>query len=222
MGVMQTGLGHAASLAFICPPKFEKVGLMAAEGSFKREALPHDLSGYEREALRMTMPEFEKARPFPFLLYARSNLWDPTLVLSRNAQDAGEQTRLVDYNVGSGGMTFLSPIRKVQSDPRVAGILLGRSTVGNDVVVPVSSISTKHARFLPPGMGNPMAWQIVDLDSRNGTYLGEEQLKPQKAVSLDDGVYLRLGGNLIAWFLYPGRLWQLLHNKNELKKLTDL
>ena len=32
----------------------------------------------------------------------------------------------------------------------------------------------------------------------------------------------QLGGNLIAWFLYPGRLWQLLRNDKELSKLTDL
>lgn len=170
------------------------------------------------------MAAFEQAHPYPFLLYARSKLWDPKLVITAPLPGGGggDETRLVDYNVGTGGMTFLSPIRKVQSDPRLAGILLGRGTHGNDVVVPVSSVSTKHARFLAPGASANNAWNIVDLDSRNGTFLGEDRLQPQVPAQLDDGVYLRLGGNLIAWFLYPGRLWQLLHDPAEMGKLTDL
>lgn len=198
---------------------------MAAPGSFSREALPHDIEAYRKEAMMMGMGDFEQHRPYPFLLYARSKLWDPKLVVTSalpGGGGGGDETRLVDYNVGTGGMTFLSPIRKVQSDPRIAGIMLGRGTQGNDVVVPVSSVSTKHARFLAPGASANHAWNIVDLDSRNGTFLGEEQLRPQMPARLDDGVYLRLGGNLIAWFLYPGRLWQLLHKPEELHKLTDL
>lgn len=190
---------------------------------FKREALPHDVVGYEKESHSMSMVDFERARPYPFLLYARSRLWDPTLVMSRQGLAVGgEETRMVDYNIATGGITFLSPIKKVQSEPRIAGILMGRGTSGNDVVVPVSSVSTKHARFLPPGASANNAWNIVDLDSRNGTFMGEDQIKPQVPVILNDGCYLRLGGNLIAWFLYPGRLWQLLRNPAELKRLTDL
>ena len=52
--------------------------------------------------------------------------------------------------------------------------------------------------------------------------MSEEQVTAQRPVELEDGCYLRLGGNLIAWFLYPGRLWQLLNKPEELGKLTDL
>src|SRR5688572_2334304 len=120
-----------------------------AEG-FRKDALPHDIEAYKKEAAKLSMPQFEQQRPYPFLLYARSTLWDPTLVASRAASaGTGDETRLVDYNIGAGGMTFISPIRKVQSDARIAGILLGRSTQGNDMVVPIASVSTRHARFLP-------------------------------------------------------------------------
>ncbi len=190
--------------------------------SFSREALPHDVIAYEKEAAACTMDEFEQRRPYPFLLYARSTLWDPTLVASRMGGGGGDETRLVDYNIHAGGMTFLSPIRKVQSDPQIGVILLGRGTQVNDVVVPVSSISTKHARFLPPGVSGATAWTVVDLDSRNGTFIGEDRLEPQRPAALEDGTYLRLGGNLIAWFLYPGHLWQLLTQPDEMARLTDL
>ncbi len=190
---------------------------------FNREALPHDISGYEKQSHSMSMTDFERACPFPFLLYARSRLWDPTLVASRQGlASGGEETRMVNYNIATGGMTFLSPIKKIQSEPRLAGVLMGRGTIGNDMVVPVSSVSTKHARFMPPGASANNSWNIVDLDSRNGTFLAEEQIKAQNPTLLDDGCYLRLGGNLIAWFLYPGRLWQLLRDKDELQRLTDL
>ena len=52
-----------------------------SEGGFKRDALPHDIDAYRGEAESTTMAEFEKRRPYPFLLYARSNLWDPTLIV---------------------------------------------------------------------------------------------------------------------------------------------
>ena len=61
---------------------------------------------------------------------------------------------------------------------------------------------------------------LVDQGDADGFL--EEQLKPQAIHPVNDGEYLRLGGNLIAWFLYPGRLWHLLNNVDEFKKLTDL
>lgn len=190
------------------------------EPAINREALPHDVEGYRRECRTVSMEEFEKARPYPFLLYARSKLWDPELV-GMAMQDGGDETRMVNYNIVSGGMTFLSPVRRIQQAAQIETIALGRSPQGNDVVVPVNSVSTKHAKFLPPSVSADQRWNLVDLDSRNGTFLGEQQLDPQKAYTLDDGVYIRLGGNLLAWFLYPGRLWQLFQNPAEFDRLTD-
>ena len=190
------------------------------EPAFSTEALPHDVEGYRRECRGASMEEFEQARPYPFLLYARSKLWDPELV-GMAMQEGGDETRMVNYNIVSGGMTFLSPIRRLDPDSQLETISLGRSPQGNDVVVPVNSISTKHAKFLPPSISVNQRWNLVDLDSRNGTFLGEQRLEAQTPSTLDDGVYLRLGGNLLAWFLYPGRLWQLFQNPEEFDRLTD-
>ena len=188
-------------------------------GTFKREALPHDVAGYEQEARARTLTDFVAAHPHPFLLYAKSVLWDPALVQVSTGFAA--RTMPVDYSLFSGGRTFLSPIKKVQSDPRLIGVWLGRSVVGNDVVVPVSSISTKHARFMPPGSSRPDVWCVVDLKSSNKTYVGEEVIAPETPVALDDGGYLRLGGNLIAWFLSPSRLWQTLRAPEQLARLLN-
>ena len=192
-----------------------------AQTDYKREALPHDVQAYQQEAGNVSMSDFAQMRPYPFLLYARSTLWDPALILAMK-KGAGSETRLANYNLEDGGMTFLSPIRKVQSDERMVGILLGRSPTINDVVVPVSSISTRHARFVPPAPNGSGQWTVTDLASRNGTFLKEDRLGAHQPFELKDGQYLRLGGNLIAWFLYPERLWKLLQDPNELRQLTDL
>jgi hypothetical protein len=188
--------------------------------NFRHESLPHDLDGYRQESSTMEMSVFEQRHPYPFLLYARSNLWDPELIALAMSGD-GEETRMVDYNITAGGLVFISPIRKWHGGGDDESVFMGRSPQGNDVVVPVSSISTKHARFLPPSLGETSTWEIVDLDSRNGTFLGENRLSTQKPTTLDDGVYLRLGGNLLAWFLYPGRLWHIFQQPDELKRLTE-
>jgi hypothetical protein len=192
------------------------------KAQFRREALPHDCAPYEKEAGSTSMQDFEKRRPYPFLLYARSKLWDPSLLMSRKQAGApGEETQLVSYELVQGGMTFLSAIRKRQTDPKDPKILLGRA-VENDVVVPVASVSSVHLSFLAPQPGPNPVWTVVDLGSRNGTWLNEAKLPGQQVTPIKDGEYLRLGGNLIAWFLYPGRLWHLFSNPSELKKLTDL
>jgi hypothetical protein len=194
----------------------------AAKAQFRREALPHDIDPYQKEAGSVSMQEFEKKRPYPFLLYARSKLWDPSLLMARKSPGApGEETQLVSYELVQGGMTFLSAIRKRQSDPKDPKILLGRA-VENDVVVPVASVSSVHLTFLAPQSGPNPVWTVTDLGSRNGTWLNEAKLGGNAPHPIRDGEYLRLGGNLIAWFLYPGRLWHLLKNPAEMKKLTDL
>ena len=48
-------------------------------------------------------------------MYARSKLWDPTLVLSRSG-GGGEETQMVSYNLAEGGVTFMHPIRKRQTE----------------------------------------------------------------------------------------------------------
>jgi len=186
---------------------------------FKREALPQDIEPYRKEANSVSQDVFERRLPFPFLLYGRSKLWDPKLLAARSG---GTETRMVKYEFYEGGMTFLHPVRKRQTDPNDPGVILGRST-RQDVIVPISSISSAHAVFRPPVVGTtPLLWTITDLGSSNGTWVNEEKLEAQRTVPIQDGQSIRLGGNLIAWFLYPGRLWYLLKHPDDMKKLTDL
>lgn len=72
----------------------------------------------------------------------------------------------------------LSPLRLRPKSPGVPGMTLsiGPMTVGraddNDLVLPDPEVSRRHARLEPAGSG----WRVVDLGSRNGTWLNGERI----------------------------------------------
>ncbi len=191
------------------------------QANFKREALPQDLEPYRQEAQKLDQASFEASVPYPMLLYVRSQLWDKSLLMAQMSGGAGGETRMVKYEFYEGGYTFVHPVRKRQTNPNDPGIILGRST-SQDIIVPVSSISNAHATFYPPVPGKDPLWKVMDNGSSNGTWLNDVQLAPRAPHTIQDNEYLRLGGNLIAWFLYPGHVWFLLNNPEQLKKLTDV
>jgi hypothetical protein len=186
---------------------------------FRRDVLPLHLEPLQDDAAKSLQTAFVQRWPHPFLVYTRSKLWDKALLLSAPGRDVGE-TQVVRYELYEGGLSFLHPIRKLQTDQRHPGIVLGRANV-QDMVVPVASISNAHAAFIPPQPGNA-TWTVMDLGSRNGTWLNEDQLSQREPRPIKDNEYLRLGGNLLAWFLSPGRLWSALRNPAELRRYTEV
>jgi hypothetical protein len=188
--------------------------------NFKKEALPHMIEPYQEAARGSGMQEFVSQVPYPFLIYVRSKLWDPLLLLARQrGGGTGSETAIVSYDIEAGGHSFMSPVRKRQTDPTDPSIFLGRDTI-NDLVVPVNSISARHCRFVPPATPNGK-WQCIDLGTKNGTFLREDRLEPNRPYDVDSGTYLRLGGNLMAWFLLPDRVWEVLRSPTQLKAMTD-
>jgi hypothetical protein len=191
-----------------------------AHTEFRRDVLPLHIEPFQQEALRLAQPDFATAYPMPFLIYQRSQLWDRKLLFAPVAK-ASTETIVANYDdLYAGGMTFLHPIRKLQTDASVPGIVLGRGRA-QDMVVPVNSVSSAHLTFLPPAAaGEP--WRVKDLGSKNGTWVGEEQLFANTPRPLRSGVYLRLGGTLIGWYLEPVFLWEALRNPAELRRYTEI
>jgi hypothetical protein len=109
-----------------------------------------------------------------------------------------------------------SDSRRVHLDARVkwlvkegsgvfAGFVLtvGR-TQNNDVVIKHPTISKLHAVFhLREGK-----WLIEDKGSSNGTFLGDDELVPDRKYEVSDGARIRLGGGVVARFFEPLSLWQ--------------
>ena len=188
--------------------------------TFKKESLPHMIEPYQEAANGSTQAEFVAEVPYPFLVYVRSKLWDPLLLMTRQkGGGTGAETAIVSYDIETGGYSFVSPVRKRQTDPNDTSIYLGRDTT-NDLVVPVNSISGRHCRFIPPTQSGAF-WRCIDLGTKNGTYLREERMAPDHPYDLASGGYLRLGGNMMAWFLLPERLWEVLRSPTQLKAMTD-
>ena len=177
--------------------------------------LPQAVPPYVDGARRMTQAQFLQYTPQPFLLFPRSTLWDP-LLLQVQASGAEGATKVVSYDVQTGGYSFICPIRKRKQndDPR---IYLGRVSKHNDMVIPVSSVSSRHACFLNPNVSMSGKWAIMDLSSSNGTWVNDEGITPNTEVPLESGVSLRLGGNLIAWFFDAPDFYQVLIDDQKLQ-----
>ena len=181
--------------------------------------LPQAVPPYVDGARRMSQAQFLQYAPTPFLLFPRSTLWDPLLLSVQNSGAEGA-TKVVTYDVQEGGYSFICPIRKRKQndDPR---IYIGRVGKHNDMVIPVSSVSSRHACFYSPNISMKGTWTIMDIGSSNGTWVNDEGIAPNTEIPLESGVSLRFGGNLIAWFFSPEDFYQVLVNDQKLQYYTS-
>lgn len=191
---------------------------MAERFDFKKEALPLKLEPYQEAAATMPLEKYVLQVRYPVLLFARSKLWDPLLILERDQAALTRGTQVVSYDIAGGGRSFISPVTKRQTDPNDSGIWLGRDMT-NDIVVPIRSVSAKHLVF--HWHDATSRWTITDLGTTNGSWVGETQATPYEPAVLEDGDYLRLGGNVIAWFLQAPRLHEVFNTRGELERLID-
>jgi pSer/pThr/pTyr-binding forkhead associated (FHA) protein len=75
--------------------------------------------------------------------------------------------------------------------------VIGRSSACN-VQLPDDTISRHHAQLECGRHG----WSIVDLGSRNGTWIGQVKLTPRAPMSLTDGARLQMGA-VELFFMIP-------------------
>jgi hypothetical protein len=106
------------------------------------------------------------------------------------------------------GEPLVLPLRKANNKGNAfsMGVTVGR-TSNNDLWLEDPSVSRFHAYFQLAPQGE--AWQLVDAESRNGTWAGERRLAPASAHTLVDGETLRFG-DVEVRFLQPASLLLLL------------
>lgn len=75
-----------------------------------------------------------------------------------------------------------------------AEITIGRGEE-NDVVLPAAEVSGQHVRLEKSDRG----WQVVDLDSTNGTYLDGDRLLPNVPEEWEAGQSVRIGPYFLHW-----------------------
>ncbi len=84
---------------------------------------------------------------------------------------------------------------------RAAAVSIGQGS-RNEIVIEDDTISTNHARLeLVEG-----AWRIVDLDSRNGTYVDGVRLAPGASAPLADGATVAFGAVKLAFHSNPAAI----------------
>lgn len=137
---------------------------------------------------------FRRRYPEPMLLWN-----SPTEM----AEDFLLGTLAADPNSVQAGQSVLFELVKGKSSQNAfpLGITVGR-TENNDIFFPDNSVSRFHAWFQRSPSGE---WQVVDAESRNGTFVAGERLPPRGSAGLKDGDELRFGDVRVT-FLPPSAL----------------
>lgn len=124
--------------------------------------------------------------------------WAPT--------DAGFKTR------PTAADPLVFPVEKVagRPNPFAMGVTVGR-VENNDVIVDDGSVSRFHAWLQYEA--KQKTWTLCDAESKNGTFLGAQRLKPNQKVPLTDGARVKFGEAEMT-FLSPDGLVKLIQTRS--------
>jgi len=106
--------------------------------------------------------------------------------------------------IGPAAQTQTLVIARQGENPRQqtldgSTVTIGRA-IDNDLCLVEKTISSHHARLERTREG----WQVIDLNSTNGTYLEDEKLLPGRAVFWSPGERLHLGSYFLHWIPEEG------------------
>jgi len=102
-------------------------------------------------------------------------------------------------------------VEKVQgrANPFAMGVTVGR-VESNDIIVHHSSVSRFHAWLQFDA--RQKSWWLCDAESKNGTFLGSQRLKPNEKVQLAVGARVKFGDASML-FLSPEALVKLIQER---------
>eukprot|EP00898_Chlorokybus_atmophyticus_P006252 jgi/Chlat1/6628/Chrsp482S06114 len=80
----------------------------------------------------------------------------------------------------------------------IGSVVIGREAEKADAVLPVATVSGKHARLDRRAQGE---YWVSDLGSTNGTYINGSRLKPNQAARVNPGVEITFGDVHLAKFV---------------------
>jgi hypothetical protein len=103
------------------------------------------------------------------------------------------------FNQPAGTSADQLHITGLDEEPRVYPLSNNSVTIGrlpeNDVVLTEDSVSSRHARLEK----NADGWHVIDLNSTNGTYLGQQELSPQVLHAWSPDTPLNIGPYTLTW-----------------------
>lgn len=120
--------------------------------------------------------------------------WAPT--------DAGFRTR------PSSGDPLVFSVEKVagRANPFAMGVTIGRVET-NDIIVDDGSVSRFHAWLQHDAKADK--WFVCDAESKNGTFVGAQRLKPNEKVQVMDGTRIKFGDAAMTFHTPAGLLKEI-------------
>jgi pSer/pThr/pTyr-binding forkhead associated (FHA) protein len=166
--------------------EFEKIDHVEIAGTFRY----NKISYYLQTASALEFADFIRANPHGFLLEKPPNVLDDKVVFQFNTvslnDDHAMQPIRRDFSVASVLESRVIEVKRKKSDKATNTITIGRAST-NDIVLYNSTISKDHAYlYIHPSRA---VCYLVDCDSKNGTLLNGEVLKPferYKVVDCDE------------------------------------
>ena len=138
---------------------------------------------YHARALLTDASAFERKLDVPVLIWKGAH--EPGPAAPQPTTSSGH-----DELRPQGGETLVFELRKRanKNNPFSMGVTIGR-VEANDIQIDDTSVSRFHAYFLSTGDG----WQVVDADSKNGSWLDGLKLEGSKKTRLNPTARLRFG-----------------------------
>lgn len=151
------------------------------------------LQHYVEQRARLSREAFLKLNPDPVLL----------VQLGQAQMDEGElRTEIITSKQAARGKEWdvvVVPVLKRKADAFKNFIWVGRAPQC-DVSMPFETISKLQAQVVR----KPSGYELLDVGSTNGTFVGDQRLERNKPVPLADGAELRFG-QVRARFCMPER-----------------
>jgi hypothetical protein len=163
--------------------EFEKIDQVEITGASRY----HKISYYLQTASVSEFADFIRANPHGFLLEKSQNVLNNKVVFQFSTvsldDDYAMQPITRDFSVASVLESSVIGVKKRKSDKAKNTITIGRAST-NDIVLYNSTISKEHAYlYIHPSRA---VCYLVDCDSKNGTLLNGEVLKPFERYKVAD------------------------------------
>jgi DNA-binding NtrC family response regulator len=145
---------------------------------------------------------YEPVRPGPVRLSPRSLFDRPRIGIAFRFVGESERTEQQDDSATAelNSSSLFAHVRVVHGERTLTcdiprqGAIFGRDAEPGeaDITFQDGRMSRRHARI----ERHPLAWQLVDLGSRNGGYVDGVAFRPNATVRLIDGAVIRLGDSI--------------------------
>jgi pSer/pThr/pTyr-binding forkhead associated (FHA) protein len=152
-----------------------------------------DAAAHYRHLLTLGREEFLASAAPAVLVRTRLRRRDVSVTGTKTLTVEQDYQETVDQVIRDGGFPLeaagmeLYPLAKKLGASFRDRITIGR-TENNDVVIADPSVSRLHAY-----VRHASGWVVADAGSKNGSWLGDEQLEPRRESPLPPGTVIRFG-----------------------------